>query len=353
VTAIAAPAAPAAPSSTPSTPAAPKNGATHTEVDQPPATDPKPNAKAPVNNEPGAKPGETAAQTRQRLKVKLRKLDGPGEEELELDEADVGRYVQKARVADKTRAADEKAKAEWMAERDAALKDPLRYFKERSVDLVELGKQAAAQEAELAKLDPVQRELAEARQKLERFEAEKQAAAQRAEADAKAAEMRQFVLAEQNLYKQAIAVSGRNAKTPAEAGYLMKLYADVREMAEHAGVPLTAEQLAAAGDKLELSRFQSMTKRLAGDQGWRVKHMPELKALAEAITQGMDDAGLLDFFGPKTGARLARAQLSAYRKSPLPTVADMQPPPGEVQQTPPQRRPEQEQSLMGMLDKYS
>lgn len=352
-TAIAAPAAPAAPS-TPSTPAAPKNGATHTEVGQPPATDPRVNAKAPVNNEPGAKPGETAAQTRQRLKVKLRKLDGPGEEELELDDLDVGRYVQKARVADKQRAEFEKRVQEWEAQQEAVFKDPLKFFREKGVDLIELGKQEAARAEEMAKLDPVQRELAEARQKLERYEAEQKAAQQKAEADAKAAEHRQFVLAEQQLYKQAIAVSGRNAKTPAEAGYLMKLYADVREMAEHAGVPLTAEQLAAAGDKLELSRFQSMTKRLAGDAAWRGKHMPELKALAEAITSGMDDGALLDFFGPKTGARLARAQLSAYRKSPLPTVADAQPPPGEVQQTPPpQRRPEQEQSLMGMLDKYS
>lgn len=349
-TAIAAPAAPAAPSSTPSTPAAPKNGATHADVGQPPATDPRANA-APKNNEPGAKPGETAAQTRQRLKVKLRKLDGPGEEELDLDEVDVGRYVQKARVADKTRSEFEKRVQDWEAQQEAVLADPLKFFREKGIDLAELGRQEAARAEEMAKLDPVQRELAEAREKLSKYETEQKAAAERAAAEAKANEHRQYVLQEQQLYKQAIAASGRTTKTPAEAGYLMKLYADVREMAEHAGVPLTAEQLAAAGDRLELSRFESMTKRLAASPEWRAKNMAQLKSLAEAITTAMDDGALMDFFGPKTATRLARAQLQAYRKSPLPTVADNQPPLGEAQATsrPP---PRGDESLMGMLDKY-
>jgi hypothetical protein len=349
--AIAAPAAPAAPSTAPAAPTAPKNGATHTDVGQPPATDPRANA-APKNNEPGAKPGETAAQTRQRLKVRLRKLDGPGEEELDLDDLEVGRYVQKARVADKTRGEFEKRVQEWEAQQEAVLADPLKFFREKGVDLVELGKQEAARAEEMAKLDPVQRELAEAREKLAKYDADQKAATEKAEAEARFNEQKQYVLAEQQLYKQAIAASGRGAKTPAEAGYLMKLYADVREMAEHAGVPLTAEQLAAAGDKLELSRFQSMTKRLAASPEWRSKNMGELKALAEAITTAMDDGALMEFFGPKTATRLARAQLSAYRKSPLPTVADNQPPVGETQTTQRPAPREDNQSLMGMLDRY-
>jgi hypothetical protein len=349
-TAIAAPAAVSAPAA-PSTPAptTPSNGA-DPKVGQP-SDAPKP-ASAKSNTEPGAKPGETAAQTRQRLKVKLRKLDGPGEEELELGEDEVGRYVQKARMADKTRGEFDKRVQDFEAREKAAIENPLQFFKERGVDLLEVAAQEHARQQELAKLDPVQRELAEARDQLAKYETEKTAAAEKAKADAEAHAQRQLVLAEQTLYKQAIAASGRGAKTPAEAGYLMKLYADVREMAEHAGVPLTAEQLATAGDKLELSRFESMTRRCATSPEWRARNMKALQGLAEAITTGMDDGALMDFFGPKTASRLARAQLAAYRKSPIPMVAD--PRPDAQQPTTPRAPPAGDnESLMGMMDRIS
>lgn len=343
-TPAAAPAAPAAPS----TPNAPKNGAT--EGGQPPATDPKVNAKP--NNEPGAKAGETAAQTRQRMKLKLRKLDGQGEEELDLDENDIGRYVQKARVADKNRAADEKARQEWQSERDGAIAEPLRFFKERGVDLLEVARAEQQRLDELAKLDPVQRELAEAKDRLAKYESEKTANAEKAKVEAAEAAHRQLVFGEQALYKQAIAASGRSAATPGERGYLMKLYADVRELAEYAGVPLTPEQLAAAGDKHELAHFERLTKRLVASPEWRAKNMKTLQALAEAMTAGMDDASLMDFFGVKSAERLARAQLTKFRKNPLPVVADPQSPPSE---RPPARQPSNEdgESLMGLLDRVT
>ena len=350
-TAIAAPAAaPAAPSTTPSAPAAPKNGATHAETGQPPATDPRVNAKP--NNEPGAKPGETVAQTRQRMKVKLRKLDGPGEEELELDDNDVGRYVQKARVADKTRGDFDRRVQDFESREKAAMEDPLGYFRERGVDLIEVAAQEHARQQELAKLDPVQRDLAEAREKLAKYETEKTAAAEQAKDEAEAKAQRDLVFAEQTLYKQAIAASGRAAATPAEKGYLMKLYADVREMAEHVGVPLTAEQLSAAGDRLELSRFGNMTRPGSQAPEWRARDMKALQGLAEAITTGMDDGALMDFFGPKTATRLARAQLTAFRKSPIPIVADPQPPTQAGASRPAQPGGDSE-SLMGMVDRYA
>lgn len=342
---IAAPAA-AAPAA-PAAPATPKNGA-HTEAGQPPATDPKVNAK---NGEPGAKPGETAAETRQRLKVKLRKLDGPGEEELELDDLEVGRYVQKARVADKQRAADEKARQEWQDKIDAATKDPLAFFRERGVDLMEVAAQEHARQQELAKLDPAQRRIAEQEAEIAAFKAEKAAAAEKAKADAEAAEQKQFVLAEQQLYKQAMAVSGRVPKTPAEAGYLMRLYADVREMAEHAGVPLTGEQLAAAGEKLELQRLSGMTKRLASSPEWRAKNMAALKEMATALAGELDGPALVQLFSPNVATKLARAQLEAFRKSPIPVVADPVPP--APSNAPPRQVRSDGESLMGMLDGLS
>lgn len=345
-TPIAAPAAAAPAAPTTSTPTPPKSGA-HTDAGQPPATDPKANAKP--NNEPGAKPGETAAETRARIKVKLRKLDGPGEEEIELDENEIGREIQRARVLSKNRAADEKARQEWQAERDAALADPLKFFSERKVDLIELGKQAAAREAELAALDPTQRKLAEAEQRIAKYEAEQAAAAEKAKADAEANEAKQLAMAEHNLYKQAIGASGRAPKTPAEAGYLMRLYADVREMAEYAGVPLTGEQLAAAGDRLELRRFSDMTRRLLSTPAWRAKNAASIKELAAALAGEADGPTLLEMFSKPVATKLARAQLEAYRKSPIPVVADpAPPPPGNA--PPQQRRNDDGQSLMGMLD---
>lgn len=344
---IAAP-APAAPAA-PSTPAAPKNGAV-TEAGQPPATDPKVNA-APANKEPGAKPGETAAETRQRMKLKLRKLDGPGDEELELDDLEVGRYVQKARVADKQRAADEKARQEWEADRDAWLKDPVGYAEKQGVDVEAIMAERHARAEELKKLDPAQRRIAEQDAEIAAFKAKEAAAAEKAQADAEAHAAKQLVLAEQTLYKQAMAASGRMPKTQAEAGYLMRLYADVREMAEHAGVPLTGEQLAQAGEKLELQRMSGMTKRLAGDVAWRTKNMPALREMAQALAGELDGPALIDLFSKPVATKLARAQLEAYRKNPIPLVADVEaPPPNGTSRQPPQADNE---SLMGMVDRYS
>lgn len=345
-------AAPAAGSAT--APAAPSNGATSASTEpaagtssapQPPKQGESAQAKPPAQGE--------ATQTKppERRKYKLRKLDGAGDEELELDDTEIGRYVQKARVADKQRAEFEKHRQSWESERDGALADPLKFFRERGVDLIELGKQEAARAEELAKLDPVQRELAEARQQLQRYESEKAAAAKQAQADAEARELQEFTSREQQLYKSAMASSGRTPKTAAEAGYLMKLYADVREMAEYAGVPLTGEQLAAAGDRLELSRFTGMAKRLAASPEWRAKNMAAIKELAASLAGELDGPSLVELFSRPVAAKLARAQLEGFRKNPLPVVADPAPPvPQNGQQRVTQHN--DNESLMGMLDRY-
>src|SRR5690606_23296271 len=129
------------------------------------------------------------------------------EEDVEWDEAEAARGYQKLKHYEKTRVEFDSQRKQYEEQLAALAKDPVGFLRERGVDLVELGRQEAARAEELAKLDPVQRELAEARQRLrqmeeadaKRVEAEKVAAAQR--------EHQQTVEAERRLYTQAIEAS--------------------------------------------------------------------------------------------------------------------------------------------------
>lgn len=305
--AVSAPAAPAAPSAT----------GVQTSAGPGTITPGAPPAPSKVEATPGApKEAPKAPEPPKRFKAKA-KFDGK-EQDLDLDESEVVREIQKARHYDRTRPAFDKQVADFNARLEAIKADPLAFLSQRGIDLRQLSAEQQAREAELAKLSPEAREAAELREQLEsmksaetkRLEAEKVATAQ--------AEHKQLVANTRNTLDAAIKLSGLK-----RSGELLKLYADVMELAEHAGEPpLSPEQLVAHGEKLEAKRLKAGITRAMTDQAWRARNAPLMKELAQAILPALDGQELVDFVGRENAVKLAKAQLSIFRKNPIPVVAE-------------------------------
>lgn len=278
-----------------------------------------------------------------RFKAKA-KFDGK-DTDLDLEESEVVREIQKARHYDKTRPDFERKVKDFETREKALVEDPLGYLAERGVDLEQLAVAQAQRKAELAKLSPAEQRQAELEQQIEqmksaetkRLEGEKTATAQR--------EKFELVQSTVRTLDSAIKLSGQK-----RSGELVKLYAEVMELAEHAGEPsLSPEQLVAAGERLEVKRLSAGIKRAATDAAWRQRNAPMMKELAQAILPTLDGQELIDFVGRDNAVKLARAQLQQYRKNPLPTVAES----GNGERTPSTpaiKPPEAPQSMHALLD---
>lgn len=277
-----------------------------------------------------------------RFKAKA-KFDGK-EQELDLDETDVVREIQKARHYDKTRPQFEQRVKDFEATLQQLQENPLAFLAERGVDLKGLAAQDLARESELAKLSPEARRVAELEQQIEQF---KSAETKRAEAEQQAIQHREHQELVQNTVRtidSAIKLSGLK-----RSGELVKLYAEVMELAEHAGEPpMSAEQLVAAGEKLESKRFAANIKRAVADAAWRTRNAPLMKELAQVILPALDGQELIDFVGRDNAVKLARAQLAVYRKNPIPTVAET--PSDEKPPAAPVKTAESTQSMHAILD---
>lgn len=339
--AAAAPAAPAAAPSGGSGGGSQSNGATGAETSQP-----QPNVSSkPANNVPGAKPGETAAETRQRLKFKA-KVDGR-EQELEWDEAEAARTYQKARHYEKQHADFEKRQRDFDSQLEAVAKSPLEFFRERGVDLLEIGRAEAQRQQELEAMDPNVRALNEAQARIKQLEqAQENARAEQQRAQAQA-EHQALVQRTASTLDAAIKLSGMK-----RSGQLLRLYADVMEMAEHNGEPpMSPEQVVAAGAKLRLQRLTPLIKESLADPAWRGQNAALVKELAAVLVSNLEGGQLAEMFGKDAVRRITKHSLTAFQKSPLPaTEVPLDGPPAPAAAPAQRQNSQTSQSMWGILD---
>lgn len=331
--------------SAPAATAAPSSGGVQTSAGPGTITPGAPPAAPKGEATPGApKEAPKAPEPPRRFKAKA-KFDGK-EQDLDLEEGEVVREIQKARHYDRTRPAFDKQVAEFNAQLEAIKADPLAFLSQRGVDLRQLAIEQQSREAELAKLSPEARRAAELEQQIEQM---KSAETKRVEAEAKQAEVRehqQLVAQTRGSLEAAIKLSGRQ-----RSGELLKNFAEVMELAVRAGEPpMSPEQLVSAVERLETTRFSSGIKRAVTDPAWRARNASVMKELAQAILPALDGQELVDFVGPANAVKLAKAQLAVFRKNPIPMVAESRQTPA-APATP--RQGEESQSIFAQLDKLN
>lgn len=299
----------------------------------------------------GGKPGESkpdAAKAAEVKRFKTRIKDQGKEVEIDLEESDVGREIQKSRHYERTRGEFEKQRADFQKQIDQLKADPLAFLKQSGVDLRELAQQDAARAQELEKLTPEARRAAELEAEIQQL---KGAEAKRLEAqqkEAEQAEHHQLVQGNLKTLGEAIKLSGR-----AKSGELLRLFAEVQELAITNGEPeLSAQQIVAHAERLESKRFAAGLKRAATDPAWRARNAPLMKELAQTILPALEGQELVDFVGKENAVKLAKAQLALYRKNPLPQVAESSGEQPKEQPRPPPKF-EEPQSMFGTLDKLA
>lgn len=335
--AVAAPAAPAAASpggSSSSNGGSQSSSSTGAETSQPSSS--------------SAKPGETAAETRQRLKFKA--TVGGREHELEWDEAEAARTYQKARHYEKQHSDFEKRQRDFDAQLEAVAKSPLDFFRERGVDLLEVARAEQARHEELKAMDPTQRELAQARAEIEQMRQERAQAAEAQKHAQAQAEHKQLVGRTAQTLDAAMKLSGHK-----RSGELLRLYADVMEMAEHNGEPaMSPEQVVAAGAKLRLMRLMPLVKESVADPSWRAANPQFVKELAQALVANLEGAQMSDMFGRDAVRRITKHSLTAFQKSPLPaTEVPLDGPPAPAAPATQRQNGQPSQSMWGILDSLS
>lgn len=310
-------AAPAAAPAAPTTPAAPvKNGATHTEVGQPPATDPKVNAK----------PAETQAEKAYRLKKKLKV--GGKDYDVDLDEAGIEREVQKAKHYETQRAEFDKARSDFEARQRKLVEDPDAFFEENQIDLDAILSERQRRAEAMKALSPEQQEVARLKQEIAR----RDQAEQRRQADestrAEVTAHNERVQGEMRLYGETFKLLGAEPGKPGAAS-LLRTFATVREMAVMNGEPdLTPPQLAAAAERFELAQASNIIDRLASNEGWRGKHSPLLEKMATGALKHLKGEALLTTLGPDLVRAVTAAAWAKTRNSPTPIIQSPPPPDG-------------------------
>lgn len=295
---------------------------------------------------PPAEPAK-APEPPRRFKGKYK--DNGKDVDVDLDEGEALREIQKARHYDRTRPEAEARERRLQQTIEAIEKDPRGFLKQRGLDLKQLAAEDIAQEAEMAKLSPEARELAEARQQNQELQQQIQQHAQQQQHAQAQAEHQQLVRNTAGKFAKTIEVMGRT-----RSGKLLKTMAAVEEMAVRAGEPdLSPEQLASAVERFETSNMKEETIERVKDPSWRSRNGALLKELAAAVFGTLDGQELADFVGPAHGAKISKAMLAIYRKNPLPALADAGGQPPAPRPPEPQRERPPSASVWSVLDQLA
>lgn len=294
------------------------------------------------------KPVETPKPPEPPRRIKGRYKDNGKDVEVDLDEAEALREIQKARHYDRTRPEAEQRVRQMQETLDAITKDTKGFLKKNGIDIKQLAAEELAHDAEMAKLSPEARRAAELEQELN------QTREQLKSRDAKEAQAKEQ--AEHTTRVEGVKTQLRNTMQALgrRDGNTMKLVAEVIELAERAGEPgMSTEQLVAATHRLEAKRVVPFVKRALTDAAWRAQNPEVMKELAQSLLGALEGDELVDFIGTANGERIARAQLARFRKNPLPIVAGTEPvppaprPPAEKKERPPSA------SIWNVLDKLA
>lgn len=162
---------------------------------------------------------------------------------------------------------------------ELAENNPAEFFKMRGKNFDQLAEEALAKRFELAQMDPTQRELMEAKQKLQEMQTERE----RAQKEYKSHQERIVTQQVQQKLDQEIGEAFSQSSLPKEPFYVAQIAAEMLR-AEKSGQPLTARE---AADRVK-SRW-AMSNR--------------------TILEGMDAKAILDFLGPKVQKMLSDYEL--------------------------------------------
>jgi hypothetical protein len=278
----------------------------------------EPSKAGPEGAPPKATEAPKPAEPPRRLKGKYK--DNGKDVEVDLDEAEALREIQKARHYDRTRPEAEQRARRLQETIDAITRDAKGFLKKNGIDIKQLAAEELAYEAEMAKLSPEARRAAELEQELNQTREEIKARDAKETQAREQADQAQRVEGVKTQLRNVMQAIGRRD------GHTMRLAAEVIELATRAGEPdLSTEQLVAGVHRLEAQRVLPFVKRALGDAAWRAKNPEVMKELAQGILGALEGDELVDFIGAQNGERIAKAQLAKFRKNPLPLVAGAEP----------------------------
>lgn len=298
--------APAAAAIAPTAPAAPAPVA---PGGAPPASEAtKPAAGAP------AKPAETPSQKAERIRLKGK--FGGKDQELEKTPDELVRDLQVLEGLRGERSKHLSERKTFEENLAAFQKNPAKFMKERGISLADLAKAEMAQEAELQAMTPEARRIREledqvaehSRAETERVENEKVTAERTAHQS----------LVQETIqgFDAAIKLSGLP-----RSGALLKLYAEVQEMAVHAGEPpLTPQQMVTHGERLTIQRVGDLLKASAANEAFRQRNAPQLADVAKLVLPQLEGDALLGFLGNDMVMKVTAAAYAKHRggsKAPL------------------------------------
>ena len=309
-----------------------------------------PKADPNMGGKPGEKPATEAPKPAEVKRFKTKIKDQGKDVDIDLDEGAVAREIQKSRHYERTRGEFEQQRADFNKQLEQLTSDPLGFLKQRGVDLRELAAQQQAQEAELAKLTPEARALAEAQAEIERLKGAEQKRLEAQQKEAEQAEHNALVQSNLKTLGEAIRLSGRP-----KSGELLKLFAEVQELAVTNGEPGVGPGEPAGvhhAERLESKRIGGLIKRAATDPAWRAKNAALMGEIAEAVFGALDGKELLDFVGLKRAKSITTSLRALLHKSPIPVVAQSS---GETKPpaAPSPQKFDEPQSMWGALDKLA
>lgn len=303
MTATAAPAGGATPA-----PTAPANGATST------ATEPAPGTTTPAKppEQAQAKPSTTEQPWKAKRKLKI----GGQEREIEYDD----RRLQILEHTASQKAEFERRQSEFDQRMRRLQDDPDGFLEESGFDVNAYLARQAQRAEQMKRLTPEQQENLTLKEQLQKIQQAQQKQAEEARVAAEQREHHEYV--QQNVQRlgKAIELSGLP-----RSGELVRLYAEVQEMAAHAGEPeMSPEQIVSAGERLMSRRLSSLLKA-AGNEGWRSRNAETLSELAKAILPALDGEALLSWVGRDNAMRVVKALHAKTRTSPVPIIQEPTP----------------------------
>jgi hypothetical protein len=331
---IAAAPAAAPATTTPTTPV--KNGA-HTEAGQPPAVDPKVNAK----------PAETQAEKAWRLKKKIKV--GGKEHDVDMGEDDVVREIQKARHYESQREEFNKRQQDFEARQRKLAEEPDEFFRENNIDLESILAERGKRMEEMKALSPEQQRIRTLEEQIQKHAQAEQKRVAAEKQQAEVAEQNQRVSGELKLYGETFKLLGQEVGKPGAAS-LLRTFAIVREMAEHAGEPaMSPPQLAQAAERFELQQASNVIDRLSSNEAWRGKHGPLLEKMATGALKHLKGEALLTALGPELERAVVAAAWQKTRNSPTPIIQSPPTPDGQPRAPAPNGKATSEWDVMERL----
>lgn len=285
---------------------------------------------------------ETAAVKAERIRLKY-KAAGK-EQEVDKSHDELARDLQVLEGLKGERGSFMKERDAFNSDRDAFLKDPRGYLKKAGLSLSELAKAEAAEAAELAAMSPEARRIRELEEQVATHERTSKETAETQKVAASRAAHQKLVSETAQAFDAAIKLSGLP-----RSGALLKTFAEVQEMAVHAGEPpLSPEQLVTAAERLTVSRLGETLKHAVANEGWRQRNAQPLAELAKLVMPSLDGKPLLDWLGKDLVTKVAKAALADMRNASRPIVQEPPRPDAPPQQ--PQRR-EPQRSEWDFMDR--